>query len=206
MAAVFGGPFFAMLGNMRDQVVRSVLGSDGGENQLSVGIFPDPVTGKPRDLPLLPAAVMALCLLAGLLLAAARGRKRWLPARGSVAQRAARAAALAFFVSALSETVKRSSAAMRETDEQLTPHFSPVRGLVVTGPYVYTRNPIYCCVAICYPLGAAIVSDDLNMGLVGLLLAVYLHLVVIPAEERLMQKLFSNEFEALKASVPRWLW
>lgn len=109
MAAVFGGPFFAMLGNMRDQVVRSVLGSDGGENQLSVGIFPDPVTGKPRDLPLLPAAVMALCLLAGLLLAAARGRKRWLPARGSVAQRAARAAALAFFVSALSETVKRSS-------------------------------------------------------------------------------------------------
>jgi protein-S-isoprenylcysteine O-methyltransferase Ste14 len=76
------------------------------------------------------------------------------------------------------------------------------RELTVTGPYAYTRNPLY--------LGSALIAAGFALALlswpVALLLAVgfaAIYLPVIAAEERFLQTAFP-EFESYRRSVPRF--
>jgi protein-S-isoprenylcysteine O-methyltransferase Ste14 len=80
----------------------------------------------------------------------------------------------------------------------------PTTTIVRTGPYRFTRNPIYVAFST-LNLGIAILLD--SPWLVGTLAAAIavMSCVVIPREERYLEGRFGAEYLAYKASVRRWL-
>jgi len=81
---------------------------------------------------------------------------------------------------------------------------SPATALVTTGPYRYTRNPMYLGLAFLYA-GIA-----LAFGLLWALAALPVVLlvvdrVVIPPEERHLEAQFGDEYRAYKSRVRRWI-
>jgi len=87
---------------------------------------------------------------------------------------------------------------------------TPVRGnqrtrtIVRTGPYRFSRNPIYLSF-ILLVLGLAICLDDLWL-VITLLPAIWLiATAVIPREERFLEQNFSDQYSSYKATVRRWL-
>lgn len=87
---------------------------------------------------------------------------------------------------------------------------TPVRGnqptsvLVRTGPYRFSRNPIYLAFSV-FQLGLA--SWVNSVWLVATLLAAVALMVsvVIPREERYLERRFGAEYLDYKRSVRRWL-
>ncbi len=80
----------------------------------------------------------------------------------------------------------------------------PTTTIVRTGPYRYSRNPIYLSFSL-LQLGVAFWVNSLWL-LVTLTLAVALmSFVVIPREERYLESRFPSEYLPYKASVRRWL-
>lgn len=81
---------------------------------------------------------------------------------------------------------------------------TPATALVTTGPYRYTRNPMYLGLAFLYA-GIALV-----FGLLWALAALPVVLlivdrVVIPPEERHLEARFGDEYRAYKTRVRRWI-
>ena len=75
--------------------------------------------------------------------------------------------------------------------------------IVRTGPYRFTRNPIYLAF-ILFVLGLSIWLNNLWM-LVTLFPAVgIIAMVVIPREERSLERNFSDRYLSYKSSVRRW--
>ena len=80
----------------------------------------------------------------------------------------------------------------------------PTTTIVRTGPYRFSRNPIYLAFSL-LQLGLALWVNSLGL-LITLLAAVALmSLVVIPREERYLEARFPSEYAPYKASVRRWL-
>ena len=80
----------------------------------------------------------------------------------------------------------------------------PTTTIVCTGPYRFSRNPIYLAFSL-FQLGLALLVNSLAL-LITLIPAVALmSLVVIPREERYLEARFSSEYLPYKASVRRWL-
>lgn len=76
--------------------------------------------------------------------------------------------------------------------------------IVRTGPYGFSRNPIYVSF-ILLVLGLSIWLNDLWM-LVTLVPAVgVIAMIVIPREERFLERNFKEQYASYKASVRRWL-
>lgn len=93
---------------------------------------------------------------------------------------------------------------------QLRAAGTPVRGnqpstaIVRTGPYRFSRNPIYLAFSL-LQLGIAVWVNSLWV-LVTLAPAVALmSFVVIPREERYLERKFGVEYLAYKNSVRRWI-
>jgi protein-S-isoprenylcysteine O-methyltransferase Ste14 len=84
------------------------------------------------------------------------------------------------------------------------PGNKPTTVIVRTGPYRFSRNPIYLAFSL-VQLGLAIWIDSL--WLVGTLIAALavMALVVIPREERYLERKFGAEYLDYKAAVRRWL-
>ncbi len=87
---------------------------------------------------------------------------------------------------------------------------TPVRGnkrtttIVRTGPYRFSRNPIYLAF-VTFVLGLAVWLNDLWL-LVTLVPAVGLiAAVVIPREESFLEHHFPDQYSSYKATVRRWL-
>lgn len=87
---------------------------------------------------------------------------------------------------------------------------TPVRGsertstIVRTGPYRFTRNPIYLSF-ILLMLGLSVWLNDLWL-LVTLVPAVgFIAVVVIPREESFLERNFQDQYSSFKATVRRWL-
>jgi protein-S-isoprenylcysteine O-methyltransferase Ste14 len=80
----------------------------------------------------------------------------------------------------------------------------PTRTLVRSGPYRFTRNPIYLAFSL-LQLGIAVWVDGawLLVTLAGALALVAC--VVVPREERYLAARFAAEYGAYRARVPRWL-
>ena len=74
--------------------------------------------------------------------------------------------------------------------------------LTTTGPYAYTRNPLYLGSMI-LAAGFAVVARSwwLAGGMAAMFVAIYVP--VIRYEERLLRGLFPNDFDAYVARVPR---
>ena len=84
------------------------------------------------------------------------------------------------------------------------PARKPTTAIVRTGPYRFSRNPIYLAFSL-FQLGIAFWINSLWLlvtlvGAVGLI-----HYVVIPREERYLERRFGAQFSDYKISVRRWL-
>ena len=80
----------------------------------------------------------------------------------------------------------------------------PVRTLVTTGPYRFTRNPIYLGLTIAY-LGVAAMQDQV-WPLVTLPLGLWiLRRTVIDVEEAHLAGRFGEEYEKYRRRVRRWV-
>ena len=76
--------------------------------------------------------------------------------------------------------------------------------IVRTGPYRFSRNPIYVSF-ILFVLGLSVWLNDLWL-LLALVPAVgFIRTVVIPREERFLEQNFHGQYSSYKAAVRRWL-
>lgn len=84
------------------------------------------------------------------------------------------------------------------------PTSRPTVALVTTGPYRYSRNPIYSAMGIAF-FGIALAAD--SVWLFALLIPVLLVLRygVIAREEAYLARKFGKEYRRYTASVRRWL-
>ena len=82
--------------------------------------------------------------------------------------------------------------------------WDPPRRLVVVGLYNYVRNPMYIG-ALLMLLGAAICTGSLLVLAYAAIAAVAIHLRVVFFEERVLARLFPDDWATYSASVSRWL-
>jgi protein-S-isoprenylcysteine O-methyltransferase Ste14 len=84
------------------------------------------------------------------------------------------------------------------------PARKPTTVIVRTGPYRFSRNPIYLAFSV-LQLGIAIWFNSgwLLATLVGAVALI--NFVVIPREERYLERKFGAQYLDYKASVRRWL-
>jgi protein-S-isoprenylcysteine O-methyltransferase Ste14 len=84
------------------------------------------------------------------------------------------------------------------------PARKPTTAIVRTGPYRFSRNPIYLAFSL-FQLGIAIWVNSLWLlaTLVGAVALI--HSVVIRREEHYLEQRFGTEYLDYKASVRRWL-
>ena len=80
----------------------------------------------------------------------------------------------------------------------------PTTAIVRTGPYRFSRNPIYLAFSL-LQLGIALWVDSVWLFLTLLGALSVMALVVIPREERYLKARFPSEYSAYKASVRRWI-
>jgi len=85
----------------------------------------------------------------------------------------------------------------------IIPHAS-ASALVTSGPYQFTRNPMYLALAIAH-VGLSLVFDSV-WPLVFLALPIWvLQTRVIPFEEATLARIFGAEYESYRRRVRRWL-
>lgn len=84
------------------------------------------------------------------------------------------------------------------------PGSRPTKTIVRTGPYRWSRNPIYLAFSL-FQLGLALWIDSLWLLLTLIPALALISLVVIPREEQYLETHFPADYLAYKASVRRWL-
>jgi len=80
----------------------------------------------------------------------------------------------------------------------------PTTMVVRTGPYRFSRNPIYLAFSLLH-LGIALWWNSLWLLLTLFAAVAFMSFVVIPREERYLEARFPSEYLLYKSSVPRWL-
>jgi protein-S-isoprenylcysteine O-methyltransferase Ste14 len=80
----------------------------------------------------------------------------------------------------------------------------PTTAIVRTGPYRFTRNPIYLAFSI-FQLGLAVWVNSLGLLSTLIPAVALMALVVIPREERYLEFRFPSEYSSYRAAVRRWL-
>ena len=80
----------------------------------------------------------------------------------------------------------------------------PATTLVATGPYRFTRNPIYVGFVLAY-FGFAIVLTSMWVLLLLIPVLVILQRGVVAREEDYLERQFGEAYRKYKARVPRWL-
>jgi protein-S-isoprenylcysteine O-methyltransferase Ste14 len=84
------------------------------------------------------------------------------------------------------------------------PARKPTTAIVRTGPYRFSRNPIYLAFSL-LQLGIALwVGSWWLVATLAVALAI-IHFVVVPREERYLEARFGDEYRDYKAAVGRWL-
>lgn len=78
------------------------------------------------------------------------------------------------------------------------------RRLVTDGPYARTRNPMYLA-GIVILLGLAVLLGSLASVLAPLGYGAVAHRLFLPAEERVMEERFGDEYAEYRDSVPTWI-
>lgn len=83
------------------------------------------------------------------------------------------------------------------------PAIPPAR-LVASGPYRFTRNPIYLG-GVAILAGEALFFGSPALGAYAAAYAAFLHLVVVLHEERVLERRHGERYRAYRERVPRWL-
>jgi protein-S-isoprenylcysteine O-methyltransferase Ste14 len=103
--------------------------------------------------------------------------------------------AVLLFVFSLRE-FRQAGTSVRGTERTTT--------IVGTGPYRFSRNPIYLSFILLLA-GLAVWLDDLWLLLTLVPAMAVIMIVVIPREERFLERNFQDEYLRYKATVRRWL-
>ena len=82
--------------------------------------------------------------------------------------------------------------------------WAPPKHLVVTGPYRYSRNPMYVGVALILLGWAALYWSGALLLYAGCVLAAF-HLRVVLAEEPWAARTFGDAWASYRGRTPRWL-
>ena len=80
----------------------------------------------------------------------------------------------------------------------------PTTAIVRTGPYRFSRNPIYLAFSL-FQLGLAAWVNSLALLITLIPAHALMALVVIPREERYLEVRFPAEYSSYRAAVRRWL-
>ena len=96
-----------------------------------------------------------------------------------------------------------ASASLRNSQTPVEFKHTPIQ-LVTTGPFQFSRNPIYLGGLIVL-LGIAILLGSLVAFFFPLLLFLILQLIYVPLEEREMEGVFGMKYIDYKRKVRRWL-
>jgi protein-S-isoprenylcysteine O-methyltransferase Ste14 len=89
-------------------------------------------------------------------------------------------------------------------------HGTSVRGtertttIVRTGPYRFSRNPIYLAFVL-FILGLSLWLNDLWLLVALAAFAGFISVMIIPREERFLERNFQPQYSEYKAAVRRWL-
>jgi protein-S-isoprenylcysteine O-methyltransferase Ste14 len=76
--------------------------------------------------------------------------------------------------------------------------------IVRTGPYGFSRNPIYLAFVL-FLLGLAVSLNNLWLLVALAAFASFISIIVIPREEQFLARNFQAEYSEYKATVRRWL-
>lgn len=76
--------------------------------------------------------------------------------------------------------------------------------LITTGPFSFSRNPLYLGYVITTS-GAAIIFGSLTAFIAPIICFSVINLVIVPAEENNLQEIFGIKYEHYKSSVRRWI-
>jgi len=76
--------------------------------------------------------------------------------------------------------------------------------IVRTGPYRFSRNPIYLAFSL-LQLGVALLVNSLSLVITLIPAVALMALVVIPREERFLAQRFPSDYASYRASTRRWL-
>ena len=128
---------------------------------------------------------------------------RWRPLSMTSASASARWVVAAAGVVAYVALFVGAFAAFRRARTTLIPN-RPAAALVTTGPYRFTRNPMYVSLVALY-VGLAAFADSWWPVLLLPLVVVAIDRMVIAREERYLAAAFPAEYAAYRARVRRWL-
>ena len=76
--------------------------------------------------------------------------------------------------------------------------------LVTSGPYQYTRNPMYVGLTLAYLGETGLIKQVWPLAVLPFLLA-YVNWIVIPLEESRLVQVFGRAYDDYRAQVRRWL-
>jgi len=76
--------------------------------------------------------------------------------------------------------------------------------LVIQGPYLYTRNPMYVAILAAL-LGWLVLYQSIGLLVYSFAVAAAVTLFVTRYEEPHLQREFGGEYDGYKARVPRWM-
>ncbi len=82
--------------------------------------------------------------------------------------------------------------------------FATPSTLVISGPYRFTRNPMYVGLTLIY-LGVAGTRNEIWPVVLLPLLLAYINFLVIPVEEKNLRGVFGDTYKAYGTRVRRWL-
>jgi protein-S-isoprenylcysteine O-methyltransferase Ste14 len=75
--------------------------------------------------------------------------------------------------------------------------------LLTSGPYAFSRNPMYLSWAV-IGLALATLLNSLWIAIAALSASAYLHMVTIPREEQALLSKFGAEYDVYRDTVRRW--
>ena len=104
-------------------------------------------------------------------------------------------AGVAFFAPALASFARAKTSALP---------ILPTTALVETGPYRFTRNPMYVGLAFTI-VGISIVTNWLWTIAVLPAVLVIVYFAAIRPEERFLEEMFGSDYAAYRSRVRRWL-
>jgi protein-S-isoprenylcysteine O-methyltransferase Ste14 len=83
--------------------------------------------------------------------------------------------------------------------------WAPPQHLVVSGPYRFSRNPMYIAVGLILA-GWAVLYQSPALWIYALLVGLAFHLRVLFGEEPRLARTFGAAWESYRAVTKRWLW
>lgn len=84
------------------------------------------------------------------------------------------------------------------------PPWKTTSSIVTSGPYQYSRNPIYLSFVI-FGLGMAALLNTFWVVLMQIPLIAIITIIVIQKEERYLEQKFGEDYQIYKTKVRRWI-